>query len=108
MKIGPLRDRLTIQTYTDTFNTYGETTKSWSTLTGTPVYAEIRPVSGRELIRADKVQGEVSHIITIRHLSTVTNRMQATDGTRTFQILAVIPDRTNKKMMQLLCTEKAT
>jgi len=104
MKVGRLRDRLTIQTYTDAFNDYGETTKTWATFA--TVYAEIRPVTGREYLQSDKLQGEISHIITIRWLDGVLPKMRATDGTRTFEIVAPLPDRTNAKMMRLMCNEK--
>lgn len=104
MKVGRLRDRLTIQTYTAAYNSYGETTKSWSTFA--TVFAGIRPVTGREYLMAEKDQGEISHVITIRFLSGVLPKMRATDGIRTFEIVSALPDRTNKKMMQLYCNEK--
>lgn len=105
MKTGRLRDRLTIQTYTVSLNTYGETVKTWTTFA--TVYSEIRPVSGREYLQSDKVQAEISHVITIRFLAGVLPKMRATDGTRIFEIVASLPDRKNKTMLQLMCNEKA-
>jgi len=106
MNTGRLRDRLTIQTYTDVIAANGETTKTWTTFA--TVFAEIRPVSGRELEVAGKVQGELSHAIRIRFLSGVLDKMRGTDGTRTFEFTAVVPDRTNAKDLIIYANEKKT
>ena len=106
MQVGKLRDLITVQTYADTIAANGETTKSWTTFA--QVFAEIRPVSGREYMQGEKVQGDVSHVIYIRHLPGLLNKMRITDGTRIFQIMSALPDRTNNKMMTIYANEKMT
>jgi SPP1 family predicted phage head-tail adaptor len=103
MKVGRLRYRLVISTYTESLNDYGELTPTWTTFA--TVYADITPVSGREYLQSERVQGEITHRITIRHLAGVLSKMRASDGSRTFEIEAIIPDRTNKKMITLMCKE---
>ena len=105
MQTGKLRTPVTVQTYTDSIAANGETTKTWSTfLTG--VYAEIRPVSGKEYLESDKVQGEISHIIYMRWATGILSKMRITDGTRTFEIVTPLPDRMNRKMLTIYANEK--
>jgi len=104
MQAGKLRNRITIQTYTDSIASNGETTKTWTTFA--TVFAEIRPISGRELVMAGKVQGELSHVIKIRFISGVLSKMRITDGTRTFEIVAAVPDRTNSRDLIITANQK--
>lgn len=105
MNTGRLRDRLTIQTYTNSIAANGETTKTWTTFA--TVYAEIRPISGRELEKAGKVQGELTHVIKIRYLSGVLYKMRGVDEkSRVFEFDSVVPDRTNAKDLIITANEK--
>ncbi len=105
MRVGKLRHRLVIQTYTDTPTAYGEPNRTWTTFA--TVYADIRPVSGREYLAASKVQAEVSSVIVIRYLTGMAPKMRCTNGGRTFEVVAVLPDRTDATLMQLMCNEVA-
>ncbi len=105
MRVGRLRNRLTIQTYSDAVNSYGEPVRTWTTFA--TVFGEIRPVSGREYLSSDKAFAEISSVITIRFLAGLLAKMRAVCGARTFEIVAALPDRTNAKMMQLYCNEVA-
>jgi len=106
MKVGRLRHRITIQTYTAAVAANGETTKTWTTFK--TVYAEVRPVSAREILKGEKSQQEITHVATIRYLSGVLAKMRLTWESRTLEILGVVPDRTDEKMMQLTCKEVAS
>lgn len=104
MQVGRLRDRIIIQTYTDSIGTNGENTRTWSTFD--TVFAEIKPISGREYLQNEQVRGEISHVIKIRFRSGILPKMRVTDGTRIFEIVAVLPDRTNAKNIQIMANEK--
>jgi len=108
MKVGNLRHRIVIQSYTASIATNGETTKSFTTFA--TVFAEVRPISAREILQnnSDKVQQEISHVATIRFLSGVLAKMRVVWETKTLEVLGVVPDRTNKKMIQLTCKELAS
>lgn len=103
MRVGKLRHRLVIQTYTDAVNAYGEPSRTWTTFA--TVFADIRPVSGREYLASDKVQAEVSTVIVIRYLDGLLPKMRCTNAGRTFEIVAALPDRTNATLQQLMCNE---
>lgn len=61
------RDRLiTIQSPTDSENSEGGVTKSWST--GTQVWAEVIQIGGRELFKHEKVTAEVDTLFRIDYL----------------------------------------
>ena len=106
MKVGRLRHQLTIESYTASIAANGETSKTWTT-TAT-VFGEVRPVSAREVLRGDKAQQEISHVATIRHRSGVLAKMRVKWLGRTLEILGVIPDRTDSRMIQLTCKEVAS
>lgn len=101
MQSGKLRDYITIQTYTDAVNYYGETTKNWVTFQN--MYASILSISGREYIQSEKVQGDSIHKIKIRHLAGVTDKMRVLHNTTIYEIEAVLPDRTSDKHQLLMC-----
>ena len=104
MQSGKMRTPITVQTYTDSIASNGETTKTWTTFA--TAYAEIRPVSGKELAMAGKVQAELSSVIKIRFLTGLTSRMRIVSGTRTFEIVSIVPDRTNAKDMIIAVNQK--
>ena len=104
MKVGYLRDRVKIEKYSEQINSYGENIPVWSLFA--EVFAEVRTVTGREFLQADKVSADVSHVIIIRYLADVIPAMRIVWNDRIFNISGVIADRTNAKMIQLYVTEK--
>lgn len=104
MKSGRLRDKITFQTYAESLTESGGLVKAWTDFA--IVFAEILPVSGREYIAASQVQGEISHKIRIRYLSGLHSKMRIVSGLRTFEIVAILPDRTNAREIIILANEK--
>lgn len=86
VRIGAIRHRLTLQTVNDTADSQGGFVKAW-TDTAT-VWGSLEPLSGRERLQAQQVQGLVTHKVRIRYRSsvTVTASMRVKFGTRTFNI----------------------
>lgn len=107
MQAGRLRHKLVIQQNTQTRSATGEALDSWSTLT--TVWGGIQPASGRELIRGDQQVGEISHIITIRKNTSVSEvhriSWASPEGTRIFDIKAVIRPREVQHYIELACVE---
>ncbi len=66
-------------------------------------WAAINPLSGREFIAAQAVQAGVNTRITIRHLDGVTPSMRFTYRGTLYDILAVLPDPTLKRHINLMC-----
>lgn len=108
MQAGKLRRRITIERpTTGAQSATGEPTLAWATLT--TCWAEIRPLSGRELFAARQVQSDVSHSIRIRanaETTTITSRDRVKFGERTFQITGVTNTDERNKEITLACTER--
>lgn len=111
MKLANLRNRLTIQQKAGTPDGIGGRLVDWIDVA--MVWAEIVPASGNERYRAERLEGTVTHKITIRHrpgitsqlrLVTVTGSPQAID--RVFSIKSVInKDEGKERWLELLCVE---
>lgn len=66
MRAGDLRRRILIQIQATTQDTFGQQQTAWSDwLTNVP--ADIQALSGRELISAQALNAEVTHLIVIRY-----------------------------------------
>lgn len=71
IRAGTLRRRITIQQRSVTKDTFGGQSTSWSDLA--TVWAEITPLSARELLTAQAVNAEVTHSITVRYQAMFAN-----------------------------------
>jgi len=90
MNIGSLRDRITIQNYTTTYNALNEPVKAWTDFV--IVWAEVMINQGREFWGAKKFNAELSGIIKIRYNHDITELMRIIYEDETYQITAVIQD----------------
>lgn len=103
MIIGKLRHRVTIQTYSESTNSYGETSKSWSDQA--TVWASVEPLSGRELEYAQQVHAQTTTKIVMRWRSISTKQRISFNG-QTYEILSVLnPEERNIKAV-CLCVEE--
>lgn len=67
LRAGQLTRRLRIQSRASTQDTFGSPNLVWTDVA--TVWAEIQPLSGRELESAQRLASEVSHQITVRYQS---------------------------------------
>lgn len=106
MQAGKLRHRLTIQTNSGTTqDASGQTTADWTEYR--TVWAEIVPTAGLERWRANQMQAETTHLISIRHLDGVTTKMRGLfQGTRTFEFLSVLNVDERNIEMQIQAKER--
>lgn len=65
MKAGRLAHVVTVQTRSTGIDSLGQQLTTWSNLFTD--FAEIRPMSGREMFAAQAVQSEVTHTISMRY-----------------------------------------
>lgn len=101
---GDLTDRIVIQQATETKNSVGEVTLSWSTFA--TVWADVSALSGREAERYGQIVGFTGHKVTIRALAGVKPAMRILyAGSRTLEIGA-INEYERRWYMELICTEK--
>jgi SPP1 family predicted phage head-tail adaptor len=104
-RLGSMRERITVQTATETLDAAGQSIRSWtSTLTGEP--AAYEPVSGGETIRGRQVEAGVTAIFTVRFRTGYTSTQRVTHGSGTYGILYVHPVEGGRRFIDLHC--KAT
>ena len=108
MRAGLLRKRIVLQQRDVTVDSYGGQVNTWADVA--TVYAEIMPLSGRELFSAQAVQSEVSHRITVRYRSELANPktvagMRAVYSGRVFNISASINEDERNRQITLMASE---
>jgi len=103
MRAGGLRNLIEIEHNTPTRDVYGGLVDSWSV--HKRVWAEVKPVTGSELLKSDQLTSKAVYNIWIRYLATVTTQMRIKFNGRYFNIKNVpLVDERGEKM-KLLCEE---
>jgi SPP1 family predicted phage head-tail adaptor len=118
LRPGPLRNRLTIQQLpaglaSKAPNAFNETDLLGAWLPLATVWAEIKPLTGRELLWAQSIVADVTHQVTIRYFAGLaqTPKMRflyrdPKSGTqRIFNIVAILNDEERNRRMTVLCRE---
>jgi len=98
------RHRVTIQQPTETLDALGEPMTTWAT------YAErwssIEPTTGSESVIAYQVGATANVKMRMRYTPSITPKMRAVYGSRTFQILAVLDMDDRRAETTLMCVEE--
>lgn len=90
--IGKLRERLTIQRAIRTPDNSGGFATSWQDIPVDPVvFAEIVPLTFREEIRFRQIATQATHRITLRYRADISTDMRLTDGSKTYNIISMLP-----------------
>jgi SPP1 family predicted phage head-tail adaptor len=96
-EVGRLRYQVILQTQGGTADGMGGVTATWSN-TAT-IWADIMPASASERTQADKVIGDITHKIIVRHRSITSPNMRILFGARVFNIVSVVnPDNSNSHL----------
>ncbi|SEQ76221.1 phage head closure protein [Basfia succiniciproducens] len=103
MNIGKLRHRVTLQKQTNTQNDYGAFVSTWQDVA--TVWAEVKPISGREYFSAQQVQSEVSTQIWIRYLEGIEPTMRVKHNDKHYEILSVLNHNGRNTSIQLMCKD---
>ena len=106
MRLGPLRQRVNIQARSATVDAFGQESETWATVA--TVWASVEPLSGRELLAAQQVQGETTHRIRMRYQAGVTTSSRLLFNLRPFDVRSVINKNESGAFLELLCTEGPT
>jgi len=99
-----LSKRIIIEEATEVTDGAGGYTTTWATKV--TVWAEIKPISGYEMIEADKIAEIVTHVITIRYVSGITPKMRVNYGGRIFGIQSVVNYLEKKEILEILVKEE--
>ena len=92
MSAGTKKKRLTLETYAETPDSFGDAMVGQYTTLAT-VWASVQPLRGRELAQFQQVSADVTHRIKMRYsaaLAVLTPKDRAVLGSRNFDILSVI------------------
>jgi SPP1 family predicted phage head-tail adaptor len=103
--IGQLRERLELQSATDTLDSYGQPARAWTTYA--TVWANVVPSGGSEPVIADQQSPQRNFKITVRFLSGVSSTHRAVMGSRAFNFVSVIDLEERSKWLEIQATEQA-
>ena len=98
MRAGWLRHRLVIQSKSYTPNAYGEPVETWTT-TAT-VWGSVEPLRGTEYLTGRTIAEVVTTKIRIRYRSGIAPEMRVT-----YDIESVVEVKTQKRELELMCSE---
>lgn len=74
-RLGAMRERVAIQTATETVSDAGDVTRTWAdTYANEP--AKLEPITGSESLRGRQVEADVSVVFTVHYRSTYTTEMR--------------------------------
>lgn len=73
VRIGEMRERVTIEVAANTVNPYGEEIEAWGPIATNPIVpAEVLAISGREAVNAQQAKAIVGYRVRIRYRADVT------------------------------------
>lgn len=87
LRAGALDRRIVIERNTPGRSAAGAEVESWGTLA--TVWANVRPLKGRELFAAQAVQAETTTVFRIRHRDDVTRKMRINYGGGLYGITSI-------------------
>jgi len=107
-RAGSLNRRVTVQSRSTAQDTAGQQSLTWTDIA--TVWAGVRSLTGRELARAQMVNTEVSHEVTIRFDAQWSDPLvmagrRLTYGARIFNVHAAMDEDEAHHTMTLLCSE---
>lgn len=103
MKIGTMRERVTIYSPTDAQDMSGEATLTWDTVMA-EVWASVDGLSTRDILQAQQANVIASHRIRIRRLDGLTHTHRLVWRGRTMEI-ASVTERETRTVHELLVRE---
>jgi SPP1 family predicted phage head-tail adaptor len=103
MGIGKFRHFITLQGQGTTRDSGGGISSGFSTIAS--VYANVVPKSGKEIYKRGKLVGSVTHEITIRYRTDITNASRISFNNKLFNIRSIINIDERDRYLKLMCEE---
>ncbi len=108
MRAGRLDKKIDIIKSTEAQSTLsGEMTRTWSTYIKNR-WAQVEPLSGRELFQSNQWRANVDYRFTIRYSSGISPQMRIVYSGSSYQIHSVIDINDEHKEIQMLCSRVTT
>lgn len=103
MRAGRLRHRVTLQSFTTTYDEWNTPIQSWEDFA--TVWGAVEPLRGQERFLSQQRQASTDIRVVIRYLAGVTPEMRVKFGDRILAVKEIInPDERNKEL-HLMCEE---
>lgn len=108
LRAGQLNRRITLQRQSNVQDSYGGPVRPW--LNVATIWADIQPLTGRELESAQRMASEISHQITVRYQASLTDTRvvsgyRALYKARIFNIHAALNEDESNVLVTLLASE---
>ena len=108
LRAGQLNRRITLQRQSIVQDSYGGPVRTW--LNVATIWADIQPLTGRELEIAQRMASEISHQITVRYQASLTDTgvvsgYRALYKARIFNIHAALNEDESNVLVTLLASE---
>lgn len=102
MRAGRLRRTATLQQRAETVDGFGQPSLTWSDVA--TVYADVRALSGRELLAAEAIKSEINVEIHLRYRADVTAQQRFLIGSTKYNIHAVLDQDGRRRQLVCLCS----
>jgi len=106
MRAGRLRHRVSVRSRSQSQNSYGEPSNTFSEVTEGSVWASIEPISSAEENRSGGRDEIITHKVTMRYLASITSTHRVIFGSRVFDIVNVTNHEEKNERLELLCRER--
>lgn len=104
MRAGPMRHRIRIERKEIVKGTLGSPEPTW--VPWADIWAEVRPLSGREYMTGLAAQSEITTRFVIRHLDGLLPSMRILWRSGVYEISQVIPVHGRDRMMEILAAAR--
>ena len=101
MRAGSLTNKITIEHYSESIDSFGDSIKTWSEFA--PAWAEIITQSGKEFTTAREQHATLSAVIKIRYMAGVTTAMRVNDSGVFYNILAAFDPNKQRRELRIYC-----
>lgn len=101
-RLGAMRDRVNIQTSTDTIDDAGQPIRTWST-TYASQPAQYTPTSGGETIRGRQIEAGIQAVFTVHYRPEIVPQMRVVYGSSNYGIVHVRPVEGGLRYIELMC-----
>lgn len=101
MNAGKLDQRVTVERFTTTTDSWGQPIETWAPLF--TCWAAVEPLVGREFIAAQAAQSEVTARIRMRYRPGLTAQDRVIHDGKTYNIVSVIDVRSENRELVLMC-----
>jgi len=101
-RLGAMRERVNLQTATDTVDTLGQPIRSWAT-TYINEPADFRPTIGGEYFRGRQIEANISAVFTIHRRDSIVPQMRVVHNAVNYGIVRVRPVEGGLRYLELEC-----